>query len=41
MRGSATDAHEIKSMMYEHVDGQPGNWKVYQEYHEKLRRYDG
>jgi len=32
---------EIKSTMHEHADGQPGNWKVYREYHEKLRRHDG
>lgn len=27
--------------MLEHSDGQPGNFKVYREYHEKLRRADG
>ena len=32
---------EIKSTMHEHSDGQPGNWKVYREYHERLRRHDG
>ncbi|WP_137289037.1 hypothetical protein [Natronorubrum halophilum] len=32
---------EIKSTMLEHSDGQPGNFKVYRAYHEKLRRADG
>ncbi|MCL9812589.1 hypothetical protein [Natranaeroarchaeum aerophilus] len=32
---------EIKSTMREHSDGQPGNFKVYRKYHEKLRRHDG
>ncbi|ELY89685.1 hypothetical protein C485_04285 [Natrinema altunense JCM 12890] len=32
---------EIKSTMHEHADGQPGDWKVYREYHEKLRRHNG
>ena len=32
---------EIKSTMIEHSNGQPGNFKVYREYHEKLRRADG
>ncbi|WP_235920793.1 hypothetical protein [Natronorubrum halalkaliphilum] len=32
---------EIKSTMLEHTDGQPGNFTVYSEYHEKLRRADG
>lgn len=32
---------EIKSTMHEHADGQPGNWKVYRKYHEKLRRHNG
>ncbi len=27
--------------MLKHSDGQPGNFKVYREYHEKLRRADG
>jgi hypothetical protein len=32
---------EIKSTMLEHSDGQPGNFKVYRKYHEKLRRANG
>lgn len=32
---------EIKSAMSEHADGQPGTFKLYREYHEKLRREDG
>nr|WP_152421139.1 hypothetical protein [Natronolimnohabitans innermongolicus] len=32
---------EIKSTVLEHSDGQPGNLKIYREYHEKLRRANG
>jgi len=32
---------EIKSTRIEHSDGQPGNFKLYRAYHEKLRRHDG
>ncbi|WP_255193019.1 hypothetical protein [Natronobeatus ordinarius] len=32
---------EIKSTMLEHADGQPGNFKIYRKYHEKLRRHGG
>lgn len=32
---------EIKSTMLEHSDGRPGNFKIYEEYHRKLRRRDG
>ncbi|MDS0478582.1 hypothetical protein [Natrinema sp. 1APR25-10V2] len=32
---------EIKNTMHEHADGQPGNWKAYREYHEKLRWHGG
>lgn len=32
---------EIKSTMLEHADGQPGTFKIYRRYHEKLRRVDG
>lgn len=32
---------EIKSTMRRHSDGQPGTFKLYREYHEKLRRRDG
>jgi len=32
---------EIKAAMYEHADGQPGNFKVYDKYHQKLRRANG
>ncbi|OVE84725.1 hypothetical protein [Natronolimnobius baerhuensis] len=32
---------EIKSTMLEHSNGQPGNFKVYRAYHDKLRRNDG
>ncbi|MCU4741147.1 hypothetical protein [Natronoglomus mannanivorans] len=32
---------EIKSTMVEHADGQPGNFKIYREYHDRLRRADG
>ena len=28
--------HEIKAAMHEHADGQPGTFKLYREYHEKL-----
>ena len=32
---------EIKSTMHRHADGQPGNFKLYEKYHRKLRRHDG
>ncbi|RKD95500.1 hypothetical protein [Halopiger aswanensis] len=32
---------EIKSTMLEHSNGQPGNFKIYREYHKKLRRHEG
>jgi hypothetical protein len=32
---------EIKSTRRRHSDGQPGNFKIYEEYHRKLRRHDG
>jgi len=32
---------EIKSTMHRHADGQPGNFKLYEKYHRKLRRRDG
>jgi hypothetical protein len=32
---------EIKSTRRQHSDGQPGNFKIYEEYHRKLRRHDG
>ena len=32
---------ELKATMLEHADGQPGNFKLYSQYHRKLRRYDG
>jgi hypothetical protein len=32
---------EIKSAMLEHADGQPGNFKIYQQYHSKLRENGG
>nr|WP_256394220.1 hypothetical protein [Natronoarchaeum rubrum] len=32
---------EIKSTMVEHADGQPGNFKIYRQYHDRLRRADG
>ncbi|MCU4973950.1 hypothetical protein OB955_14545 [Halobacteria archaeon AArc-m2/3/4] len=32
---------EIKSTMVEHADGQPGNFKIYREYHDRLRWADG
>ncbi|SNZ12103.1 hypothetical protein SAMN06269185_1497 [Natronoarchaeum philippinense] len=32
---------EIKSTMVEHADGQPGNFKIYRKYHDRLRRADG
>ncbi|AXR82311.1 hypothetical protein [Natrarchaeobaculum sulfurireducens] len=32
---------EIKSTMLEHSDGQPGNFKIYRAYHDRLRRADG
>ena len=32
---------EIKSCRHRHVDGQPGNFKIYEKYHRKLRQNDG
>ncbi|WP_058984630.1 MULTISPECIES: hypothetical protein [Halobacterium] len=32
---------EIKAAMHEHADGQPGNFKIYREYHEKLQQQGG
>ncbi|WP_226006607.1 hypothetical protein [Natrinema salinisoli] len=32
---------EIKSTMLKHSDGQPGNFKVYRTYHDKLRSHNG
>jgi len=32
---------EIKAAMHEHADGQPGNFKIYREYHEKLQSEGG
>lgn len=32
---------EIKSAMHRHADGQPGNFKIYEEYHEQLREANG
>ena len=32
---------EIKSAMVEHADGQPGNFKIYEEYHDRLREAKG
>lgn len=32
---------EIKSAMREHADGQPGNFKIYRQYHQKLRARGG
>jgi len=32
---------EIKSTMHRHADGQPGNFKLYEAYHRRLRRQDG
>lgn len=32
---------EIKSTMHRHSNGQPGNFKLYEKYHRKLRRHDG
>jgi hypothetical protein len=32
---------EIKSAMHEHADGQPGTFKLYRAYHEKLRENGG
>ncbi|RQG91858.1 hypothetical protein [Natrarchaeobius chitinivorans] len=32
---------EIKSTMLEHSDGQPGNFKIYRAYHDRLRQADG
>ncbi|AGN01895.1 hypothetical protein L593_09750 [Salinarchaeum sp. Harcht-Bsk1] len=31
----------VHSPRIEHSDGQPGNFKLYRAYHEKLRRHDG
>jgi hypothetical protein len=32
---------EIKAAMHEHADGQPGTFKLYREYHEKLQSQSG
>ncbi|WP_324664181.1 hypothetical protein [Haloarcula sediminis] len=32
---------EIKSAMIQHADGQPGNFKVYDQYHDELRDAGG
>ena len=32
---------EIKSTRVEHADGQPGNFKIYEQYHRRLRANDG
>jgi len=32
---------EIKSTMVKHSDGQPGNFKVYRAYHDRLKRANG
>ena len=32
---------EIKAAMHEHADGQPGTFKIYREYHEKLQQQGG
>jgi len=32
---------EIKAAMHRHADGQPGTFKLYDQYHEKLRSVDG
>lgn len=32
---------EIKSTMHRHADGQPGNFKLYDEYHDQLRAAGG
>ena len=32
---------EIKSTMREHADGQPGNFKLYDQYHRQLREANG
>ena len=35
------DPVEIKSAMRRHADGQPSNFKIYEEYHARLREADG
>jgi hypothetical protein len=32
---------EIKAAMHEHADGQPGTFKIYRQYHEKLQSEGG
>jgi hypothetical protein len=32
---------EIKAAMHRHADGQPGNFKLYDQYHQKLREAGG
>lgn len=32
---------EIKAAMHEHADGQPGTFKIYREYHERLQSAGG
>jgi hypothetical protein len=47
-RASWKDAHapggtpvEIKAAMHEHADGQPGTFKLYRQYHERLQQEGG
>ena len=35
------ESHEIKAAMHEHANGQPGNFKIYRQYHEKLQAQGG
>jgi hypothetical protein len=39
--GPRGEPHEIKAAMHEHADGQPGTFKLYREFHEKLQREGG
>lgn len=32
---------EFKATKYRHADGQPGNFKIYEKYHSKLKRNGG
>jgi len=42
--GTTTPGRSGQSKSYHavtHADGQPGNFKVYEQYHRELRRHDG
>ena len=40
-RGRRPEPWELKATAHQHADGRPGNFKIYQKYHEKLQENDG